>query len=159
MASSWVVSIIERSFSTARASRPEMLVVLKAVRGFPKNCWDSNINSDKLKERWGRKTFHPSLLWEFVFQIFLEFIQTCQSYYSTVEDTLPKYYSPSFPQIINISATFYKMSEEQAHFSSMLWGKLAVATADNYQFCLLLYRRLPLPKQPASWPLQMCKAH
>lgn len=43
------MSIIERSFSTARALSPEMVVVLKAVRDFPKNCWDSNINLDIIK--------------------------------------------------------------------------------------------------------------
>lgn len=26
-----------------------MVVVLKAVRGFPKNCWDSNINLNVIK--------------------------------------------------------------------------------------------------------------
>jgi len=53
------VSIRKRSLSTARARSPEMAVVLKAVRGFPKNCWDSNIDLDMRKGKVKSKKFSP----------------------------------------------------------------------------------------------------
>lgn len=115
----FILSCVNYRKVTLHSQSPEMVVVLKAVRGFPKNCWDSNISLDIIKRKVRQKNFSPfPALRICLFDIL--FIQTYHSFYSTVEDYLPKYCSSSFPHIISISATFYKMSEEQVNFSNML---------------------------------------
>lgn len=47
----FILSCVNYRKVTLHSQSPEMVVVLRAVRGFPKNCWDSNINLDIIKRK------------------------------------------------------------------------------------------------------------